>query len=311
VDKIYKILLVIIILFICVTVFVCFNYFLKNKDIKKIDLSADKIATASVSVPTISLPAPIKTFNILIVPGHDVKDGGANYKNLYYERDLAAIIGGKIADIFNKADGYNITVARDTNSWNPIFSIYFQNERQEIIDWKNQCQANEKSSIASGKEKIVQEMGMPSEVTPDMSVKLYGINKWANENNIDLVLNLHFNDEERPNMNAPGNLTGFNIFIPESQMKNSAVSRLIAQNVYNELKIIEPSESGELLEDQNLIALGASGTLNAPSMLIEYAYIYEKKLRDDATRQETLDQMALQTAIGIENYVNANTRTTN
>ena len=102
---------------------------------------------------------------------------------------------------------------------------------------------------------------MPSEVPQDMSVKLYGMNKWANENNVDLAINLHFNDEERPNINTPGDLAGFNIFIPDSQMKNYTASRLAAQDVYNELKSVEPPESGGLLENQDLIALGASGTL--------------------------------------------------
>ena len=112
--------------------------------------------------PGTSLTAPLalspKTFNILIIPGHDAKDGGANYKNVY-ERDLAAVIGKKIADILSTAVIYNITVARNTNNWNPVFSAYFQGEKQEIIDWKNKCQANEKSLIVSGEEKIIPDQG--------------------------------------------------------------------------------------------------------------------------------------------------------
>ena len=50
-----------------------------------------------------------------------------------------------------------------------------------------------------------------------------------------------------------------------------------------------------MLEDQSLIALGASGTLNAPSILIEYAYIYEKGIN--------VDKIAQKTALGIEDYV--------
>ncbi len=300
-KKKYKILLSLAILFFCIIVFVFLGYFLKNKDVKKIDLSEIKIATAAVSDTTVSMPEQTKTFNILIIPGHDVKDGGSNYKNIY-ERDLAAAIGKKIAEILNKESGYKIIVSRDNNSWNPVLSNYFQDNRQEIIDWKNKCQSDDRALMSSGKKKYVPDMGLHSTVTPDMSVKLYGTNKWANDNNIDLVLNLHFNDEQRPNMSAPGDLKGFNIFIPESQMKNSLASRVAAEDVFNELKKIEPPENN-LLEDQSLIALGASGTLNAPSMLIEYAYIYEKGLRADAEREGTISQMAEQTAIGVKNYV--------
>jgi N-acetylmuramoyl-L-alanine amidase len=190
------------------------------------------------------------------------------------------------------------------NAWNPVFEKYFADEKQNIIDWKNERQKESKALMADGKIKYVPDMALHSNVTPEVSVKLYGMNKWANENNIDLVVNLHFNDSIRPNMNFPGQFRGFTIFIPENQMKNSAASRLAAQDVFNELKKVEPPELDNLLEDQSLIALGASGTLNPPSMLIEYAYIYEKELLSETERGKTLDQMAQQTVLGIEDYFN-------
>jgi N-acetylmuramoyl-L-alanine amidase len=247
------------------------------------------------------LPPQAKTFNILIIPGHNPTDGGANYKNIY-ERDLVAEIGAKIADTLNKESGYKVTVARDENNWNPILSDYFTSQKQQIIDWKNKLQEEDKAMLASGQKKYVADMADHSEVTADTSVRLYGMNKWANENNIDLVLNLHFNDEQRPNMNAPGDLKGFVIFVPESQMKNSGASKIAGEDIFKELKKIEPPEINYLLEDQTLIALGASGTLNAPSILIEYSYIYEKGIRTDADRENTLNQMAGQTALGIDDY---------
>jgi N-acetylmuramoyl-L-alanine amidase len=303
VEKVYKIFFTVIILIACIVVCGFFIYLLENKTSKKVDLSTGKVETASIStaVAPVPVPAPVKDFNVLIIPGHDVKDGGANYGNIY-ERDLVATIASKMADILNAQGGYSIIVARDANNWNPILAKYFQDERQEIIDWKNKCQADSNALLSSGQKKYVPDMAFHSEVTPDMSVKLYGMNKWSNENNIDLVLNLHFNDEQRPNMSAPGDLKGFDIFIPESQMKNSAASRVAGQAVFDELKKIEAPEINDLLEDQSLIALGASGTLNAPSMLIEYSYIYEKMLRTDSDREAALNQMAQQTALGVENY---------
>jgi len=301
--KIYpKVLLTLLVLLFCITVFAYFSYSLKNGNIRKIDSSELKNATAAISVPVESLPEEPKKFNILIIPGHDVKNGGANYKNIY-ERDLVATIGKKIADILNKENVYNVIVARDNNNWNPILLNYFRDKKQEIINWKNKCQATDKALMTSGKIKYVPDSANHADVTAETSVKLYGMNKWANENNIDLVLNLHFNDEQRPNMNAPGDLKGFDIFIPESQMKNSKTSRIIAQNIFDELKKIELPEINNLLEDQSLIALGASGTLDAPSMLIEYGYIFEKGIRTDTDREQTLSKMAQQTALGIEDYV--------
>ena len=100
---------------------------------------------------------------------------------------------------------------------------------------------------------------------------------------------------------------GFTIFIPDSQLKNASDSRMVGQMLYNELKkkfSPQLSSKGELplLEDQNLIALGAYNTLAKPSVLIEYAYIYEKMLQNESERNKTLELMAEQTVSGIKKY---------
>ncbi|MCX6721364.1 MAG: N-acetylmuramoyl-L-alanine amidase [Candidatus Staskawiczbacteria bacterium] len=274
-------------------------FFLSNSS-PKIKINAIT-QPAAVSAMAENAPA-VKTFNILLIPGHEPKDGGGNYKNVY-ERDLAVDIADKISEILTQDPKYKVIIARDKNDWNPTLKDYFENEKQNIIDWKTQCQKDNDALMLSGKIKPVPDMAFHSDATPEMSVRLYGMNKWANENGIDLVLNLHFNDSIRPNMNLPGLFKGFDIFVPESQLKNSVASHLAANEISNELKKVEPPEVNHLLEDQTLIALGASGTLNAPSMLIEYAYIYEKQL--------PVLQMAQQTALGIENYVSKTPQTAN
>jgi len=294
----------------CVTIaflfcafFASFNYFVSRKNPKQSDLNtiADKVS-ADLAVPVV--PAPVETFNILVVPGHNTKDGGGNFKTVY-ERDLVAAIGTKISDRFNEDPKFKAIVTRSADAWNPIFDKYFEDEKQAIIDWKNERQKESKALMAEGKIKYVPDMAFHSEVTPEVSVKLYGMNKWANDNDIDLIVNLHFNDSIRTPMSVPGGFKGFTIFIPESQMKNHTSSEAAAQYVFDELKKIEPPELDNLLEDQSLISLGASGTLNPPSMLIEYAYIYEKNLLTDADREKTIDQMAQQTVLGIRDYFDA------
>ena len=295
-----KVFLISLVVCVCLVILGCVNSLSKSQDIKASYIPKPSAVVADLVLPT---QATEKKFNILVIPGHDVNDGGAKYKNIY-ERDLTTIIASEISVILGKEGKYNVIVARDTEKWNPILAEYFQNKKQEIIDWKNMRQSDEKAALSSGEKKYVPDAGFHSDVSTEMSVKLYGMNKWANENNIDLVLNLHFNDEYRPNMNVPGDLKGFAIFIPESQFKNSATSRIIAQSIFNRLEKIEPPEINKLLEDQSLIALGASGTLNPPSMLIEYSYIYEKMLRTAVSQSDALSQMAEQTALGAEDYFN-------
>ncbi len=135
------------------------------------------------------------------------------------------------------------------------------------------------------------------------SIQLYGINKWANENDVDLLIHIHFNDSGRPNMNVPGQHQGFSLYIPEFQLPNAKTSAAIGQYVFRELKKNVKPEIPNPSENQSLIALGASGTLTKPSMLIEYAYMYEKPLRNRETRGEFLTALARSTVQGLREYL--------
>ncbi len=246
--------------------------------------------------PTIEIPAP-EPFRVLLVPGHDVKTGGTYYKGLY-ERDVAVTVAEKIAAELSTTS-YDVMIARNTEAWHPTLEKYFTDHEDEIIAWKSDLQMKSKERLSSGEKKFVPDMADHSEVDKRTSVQLYGINKWANENDIDLVLHIHFNGS------GDRSHTGFTVFIPESQHVNSTTSRAIAQYIYDELKTtFTPESSLPLLEDQSLIALGASDTLEKPAVLIEYAYIYETMLQEPAQREKTLTDMAARTVAGILAYRN-------
>ncbi|MCX6716623.1 MAG: N-acetylmuramoyl-L-alanine amidase [Candidatus Taylorbacteria bacterium] len=280
----------------------------KSYEIGGNDLTNETVLDTSSSELTVpEATSTLKTFNVLIVLGHDSLTGGAHFKDIY-ERDLVSDISEKISVDLNSRVGYKAVVSRDKKEWNPLFTEYFKNEEQNILDFKNLHQAEEKKKLSSGSKKFVLDMANHTNVDKATAVKLYGINKWANDNEIDLVIHLHFNDSERPNENSPGEYKGFTIFIPESQAINATSSRMVAEFIYAELgKILTPEVVGNqktsIIEDQSLIALGASGTLTKPSLLIEYAYIYEKMLRTDEERAKSIDEMAKRTTQGIINYV--------
>lgn len=257
--------------------------------------------------PNISTPIIGKPFTILIVPGHDTNIGGASYKNLY-ERDLVVDVADNIATLLNQDPKYKVIIARNKRVWNPIFANYFISEKQAILDFKNQHQVADKLLIASGKEKVITNVGTHTTASQKTAIELYGINKWADENNVDLIIHLHFNSSTLRDPLLPDPYHGFNMFIPDKQRINAPTSRIIAEYIYNELqKEFSPETSGNnynsLYEDQSLIALGASNTLNKPALLIEYAYLYEKMLQTYKTRQQALEQMAKQTVAGIKDYV--------
>lgn len=267
-----------------------------------IQISIAKKKTEITPVTPVFATSP---FTILLVPGHDTDTGGGYFKDVY-ERDLVVEVANNISSLLNKDPKYKVIIARDNKAWNPIFADYFANKEQDILDFKNQRQASYKLLITSGQEKVVPSAGEHTLASPKTAVQLYGINKWANENKVDLIIHLHFNNNTRKKVKLPGKRHGFNMYIPEKQSVNAAVSRTIAENIYKELeKKFSPEAPGaynSLFEDQSLIALGAFNTLTKPAILIEYAYIYEKVFQTKTSQKKELEQMAEQTVIGIRDY---------
>lgn len=63
-----------------------------------------------------------------------------------------------------------------------------------------------------------------------------------------------------------------------------------------------PKETDGIIEEQELIAIGSYNTLDAPSMLIEYGYIYEPQFADKNVRDSTFRDLAFQTYLGIQDF---------
>src|ERR1035437_3468468 len=81
-----------------------------------------------------------KPYTILLVPGHDVNTGGASFNNIY-ERDVVVDLAQNISQLLSQDPKYKVIIARDKQSWNPIFADYLANNKQSIIDFKNEHQA--------------------------------------------------------------------------------------------------------------------------------------------------------------------------
>lgn len=143
----------------------------------------------------------------------------------------------------------------------------------------------------------------------DVATRLYGVNTWANENDIDIIIHIHFNHYRGTKLDQRGKYSGLSIYIPESQYSNANASRPVAQAVYDQLTMFFassdlPLESDGIIEDQDLISIGSFNTLNSVSMLIEYGYIYEGQFTELEVRDTAVKELAQQTYNGIMNYFN-------
>jgi len=249
-----------------------------------------------------------RPIQLLVVPGHDndPASGGTQFAGVT-EAELNLELGWQVYQLFQKDSHFNVGLTRSSNGYNDFIASYIQNNRAAIIQFRDASRATNAQLIQSGQ--ILSIFSPANAVTDETSIKLYGINKWANENGTDLMLNIHFNDYPERSLGWRGQYSGFVVFIPERQLPNAAVSAPIGTALLNQLKTMFPisdrmRELSGLVEDQQLIALGANRTLNSTvaSVVIEYGYIYENAWLNPATRPLALKELAYQTYVGIKKY---------
>ena len=246
---------------------------------------------------------------ILVVPGHDPKYYGTEFWGMH-EADLTLKTAEYLYNQLKEDPRFEVWTARDfkTGEYTSEFTEYFINNREAIRKFKDDSMlvmdALERAGIAEDKSTL--NHGFAKE---EIALQLYGLNKWANEHDIDIALHLHFNNYPHSPRSAPGEYTGFAIYVPESQYPNGLTSRDLAKPILEELRGCcaisnMPFELGGIVEDQDLIALGANGTRDGAALLIEYGYLYEGKFAFASVRNNVFKDLAWRTYLGIKKYFN-------
>jgi len=243
---------------------------------------------------------------ILIVPGHDDESkGGAQFQGTR-EADLNLRLASELFQLFNADSHFEVFLTRDETGYRPEFSSYFSRDYFNIISFRDRLRQAMEKFFQQGlvkKRTFVHH----NAATEEDSLKLYGINKWANENDVDLVIHIHFNDYPGRPLDRTGKYSGFSLYIPEGQLPNARASQEIGRKVFNQLnKILSisdfPKEDSGMVEDQKLIAIGANASLNAAALLVEYGYIYESPIRNAEMRKYLFPEIAYQTYAGVKKF---------
>ncbi|HEX7724419.1 MAG TPA: N-acetylmuramoyl-L-alanine amidase [Candidatus Paceibacterota bacterium] len=242
---------------------------------------------------------------ILIVPGHEPTSGGAEGYGLK-ERDMTVELAQDLIKYLKQNEHYEVFTTRDTNNWTPDFANYFKTQWEQIKTWTNAHVVETRSLQRVGEYAQVTPTVHHTKAAPDVALRLYGVNKWANENDIDIALHIHFNDYPG-HAASGGKYSGFTIYVPEKQYFNSTTSKAIAGAVFKRLARYNPvsnlpGEDEGIVEEQDLIAIGAFNSVDAASMLTEYGYLYEQRFQDPDVRHRTLDEMAYETYLGLLDF---------
>jgi len=242
---------------------------------------------------------------ILVVPGHDDDFWGAGFQNLR-EADLNLELGEKIYGLLKNDERLEVLITRDKNGYLKEFSDYFKNQENEIKKFRDDNMALMRRAVETNV--VANYDGVPhNNASDEVGVRLYGINKWANENRIDIVLHIHFNDDGARKWSRAGDYSGFAIYIPERQLSNAKASAALAKAVFPKMAKYfpvsnMPEENTGIVPEQDLIAIGAKNTLDAAAMVIEYGYIYEPQISGNLLRSAYMKELAFQTYAGIENF---------
>lgn len=247
-----------------------------------------------------------RRLKVFVMPGHEPGFGGAEYKSLK-EREMNVALAGYLADYLYAQGSYDVVVGRDNEGWLPELDAYFKDSASDIVAWKNQQKEITDRLIDEGEFDVDGNPVAHAPAKGDVAVRLYGINKWIGENGFDLAVHIHFNDYGSRRRSQPGEFTGFSIYVPDDQYSNSSAARSVAEALRSRIDdVVAPStaprERGGIVESQDLIALGSNNTADAPSVLIEYGYIYEPQFQDEKTRELLMREYAYQTFLGIEDF---------
>lgn len=243
---------------------------------------------------------------ILLVPGHEPGYGGAEYANLF-EREMVVDLANQLQKFIGSNDRYEVFVTRNKNSWTPTFQNYFDTNWEDIKTWiKGHREETARLSRLGEYHPVVQPV-MHNAAPANIAYRLYGISKWSNENDMDIIIHIHFNDHPGHSMNTPGLYNGFAIYVPENQFSNSSSTQTLASSIFNRLRKFNavsnfPGEKGGIVQTQDLIAVGAYNSVDAASMLIEYGYIYEPQFNNLELYDLTMKDLAFQTYLGLQDF---------
>ncbi len=242
---------------------------------------------------------------ILIAPGHDEGRGGTEFRGIK-ERDLNIEMAEILTRLLRKEGEFEVSLSRNKNEYHKGIQTYIEENYDEIKDFRKEYKDTMDSLVRSGL--VDTRNGVEHNNAPNATViRLYGINKWANENDIDIVIHIHFNDHSGRRYNQSGKYSGITIYIPEKQFSNAKASLALAKSVFKRLSTYSatsnmPLERKGIVEDQELIATGAYNTLDPAVLLIEYGYIYEAQFINPKTRTLAIEDLALQTYFGVLDF---------
>jgi hypothetical protein len=251
---------------------------------------------------------PLRTteepIRILIVPGHDERNRGALFEGVW-EDTMNVAVATQLHALFTADEQFSSTLLRTENGYREDFRTYLQEHSSGIQHEVAAKKAEMHALIAQGLVESYQTVHHNTAL-PEVAHTLYAINLYANEQEYDIVLHLHFNDY--PGSRGEYKYSGFAVYVPEQQYSNAAASTALGTSIAAQLSTQFPTsnyppEEGGIVESQSLIAVGAYNTLDSTVAFIEYGYIYENQFQLAGVRDVVFAELAAHTYHGVKHFL--------
>lgn len=247
-----------------------------------------------------------ENIKILLVPGHEPTYGGTKFGDVW-ERDINVELAKELKKLLDENSRYEVYISRDESNWSDWLTDLYEKRLNDVEDFIK----NEKEEVVrlvnTGEIQDPQKTNYHNTAPRDVAVRLYGINMWANENDMDIVIHIHWNDYPRSSMKSAGKYNGFVIFVPNQEYSSGIATKAVADAVQKRLGKYHPEsnmprEVDGVVESSELIAVGSNNSVDSVSMLIEYGYIYEPQIQDKGARRYVIQDQALQTYLGLQDF---------
>lgn len=250
---------------------------------------------------------------VLLVPGHDQTTVGAAYLGMR-EVDMTLALAQKIKTQLSADPRFQVTVSRTDTGYFSELQRYFDRNRRTVDSFVKAQKRKMERAIERGTIDVAEQVPH-ADTAADPAYRLYATSRWADQKGFDLILHIHFNDYGAHKRDTMGEYTGYSIYVPDPQLKSSSGTQDVAEAISETLGRVwnsstNPTESSKsdsygIIRDMNLIALGSYQTLETPSILVEYGYIYQPELSTDFFRISS-DVFAGATAKGLQKLVRGN-----
>lgn len=242
---------------------------------------------------------------VLIVPGHDNEAWGTEFNGVR-EADMTVALGEELTKLLAADPAYEPLLLRSTTGYASGFLDYVGQEEGAIRAFIQSNKQTMQELVRAGSVHMVDGVIHNSAPTA-IALKLYAVNKWANEHGVDIVLHIHFNDYPGRSHIRAGRYNGFSIYVPDSQFSNARASRSVAEALFAQFSKFYagsnlPVEDSGIVPDQQLIAIGSYNTIDPAGILIEYGYIYEQRFLNAAVRAAMMRELAFQTHQGLNRF---------